>query len=116
MNFEQCTELSRSVIRASVERARSHRHAQVGPEHLLLSLCLETDSLVLPLVEGMGVSLGDFQQKVTGLVSALPRQEGGTADPRLGRSLASIFESALNEARTLGDSHVATEHLFLGIT
>ena len=115
MNFDQCTELSRRVIRAAVERARAHQHGQVESAHLLMALSLETESLLPPVLEKLNVSTDAFRRDASGLVSALPRQDGASLEPRMGSDLLQVLQGALAEAEAMGDSFVATEHLFLGL-
>ena len=115
MNFDQCTELSRRVIRAAVERARAHQHGQVEPPHLLMALSLEGDSLLPPLLEKLDVSMERFRGDAANLVSSLPRQDGASLEPRMGRDLLQVLEGAVSAAAGMGDTFVATEHLFLGL-
>ena len=115
MDFERFTELSRRVIHGSVERAQQSRHALVEPAHIFAALVDEKESLVLPVLEGMGVERSDLEEMSRTFLTPLPQQEGGGLNSRLGKGSVRVLEAALREAGAMGDSHGATEHLFLGV-
>ena len=77
MDFERFTELSRRVIHGSVERAQQSRHALVEPAHVFAALVNEKESLVSPVLEGMGLARNDQEDMSRTFLKSLPKQEGG---------------------------------------
>ncbi len=104
---------ARLVFHFAREEGSRLGHAMIGPEHLLLGLMREggTASKVLG---DFGVTLEDTRRHVLELLGrgeGLPRNETASITPRTRR----VMELAGSEARSLGSSVIATEHILLGI-
>lgn len=85
----------------------------IGPEHLLLGLMREGGNASKVLAD-FGATLEGLRQQVEDMVGrgdGLPRNETAAITPRARR----VMELAGSEARSLGSSVIATEHILLGI-
>jgi len=114
MNLNKFTEKAQEAVVAAPPLASEMRHAQVEPEHLLLTL-VEQQGGVVPSV------LRKLQADPTGVASSLrehlskqPKAHGG-ADPQLSARLRVVFDAAQADAKGMQDEFVSTEHLLLGL-
>jgi hypothetical protein len=112
--FDRFTKLARHAVVLSQESARSHRHSQIGTEHLLLGLLDEPAGLAYRLL----VDRAGTEQTVRRAVEAR-LAPGGKKAPRGHIAFTSLAKQALEEAARagadLGHDFVGTEHLLLGL-
>jgi ATP-dependent Clp protease ATP-binding subunit ClpC len=104
---------ARLVFHFAREEGSKLGHAMIGPEHLLLGLMREGGTASRVLSE-FGATLELFRRQVEEMVGrgdGLPRNETAAITPRARR----VMELAGSEARSLGSSVIATEHILLGI-
>ncbi|MEK7200850.1 MAG: AAA family ATPase, partial [Patescibacteria group bacterium] len=113
--FNQFTTKAKDAIRKAhelvIERGQNH----VGPVHLLASLILQEESMVVSILDKMEVDvilLTDslfeaMEGTVSGGVAAASYQIFITPD------LAHIIENSSKVAQSMNDEFVSTEHLFL---
>jgi ATP-dependent Clp protease ATP-binding subunit ClpC len=105
-----------ALIKARQEAQRRH-HDHVGTEHLLLGLLAEDDSLILDVIETLGVQSVDLQNAVEGLM-----RDGSATSPAEPSDLPYsprarvVLDQAIAAAHEFGDGYVGTQHLLLGIS
>lgn len=95
------------------EEANGLRHAQVGPEHLLLGL-LRAEGGGRDVLLGLGADLEHMRQQVRELSppgEAISLNDAPNITPLARR----VMEVASQEARTLGAPVTSTPHILLGI-
>ena len=97
----------------SQEEARRLGHNFVGTEQLLLGLIGEGSSTAAKLLIDQGMTLEDAREEVESVIGRgsgfIPAEIPFT--PRAKR----IFETALQEARQLGNNYISPEHILLGL-
>jgi ATP-dependent Clp protease ATP-binding subunit ClpA len=88
-------------------------HGHIGTEHLLLGLIREEEGVAARVLESLGLALDDMREEIEKHVGKGDEHTDGQIPfaPRCKRAL----ELALSEARDLGDAHVGTEHVLLGL-
>jgi len=102
---------TQEAFQAAVGLARERNNAEVTPDHLLAALVGQSEGVVLPILQRVGVAPLTVRNQVEEALSRLPRAYGGEA--QIGRALREVMESA-DAARTeLGDEYLSTEHLLL---
>jgi ATP-dependent Clp protease ATP-binding subunit ClpA len=111
--FERFSERARQVVVLAQQEAVAFGHDHIGTEHLLLGLLCEEEGTAARVLAESGVELETARASVLALVG-----EGETArsgqipfTPR-GKQ---VLELALREALSLGDNHIGTRHLLLGL-
>ncbi len=114
MDFERLTVKSQQAVQSAAGMARDSHHPEVAPPHLLATLLGQTDGLVLPLVQRIGVTPTTLRNRVSELLDALPKAYG-SSDARFGQSLVKVLDQAEDEAKQLTDEYVSTEHLLLAL-
>lgn len=104
---------ARELMAVAVEEARGLGHSYTGTEHLLLALTRADDLIASHALAALGITPDGVHAKI--------EQIAGVHEPRqwdcLGvrPHLKQALELALPEARRLGHSRIASEHLLLGI-
>ena len=93
--------------------AYEYGNQEIEEEHLLYSLLTIEDSLILKLIEKMGIQKEHFVNRVENAVSKRVKVQGGQV--YVGRDLNQVLTSAEDEARQMGDEYVSVEHLFLSM-
>jgi ATP-dependent Clp protease ATP-binding subunit ClpB len=104
---------TQEAFQAAVSLARERNNAEVTPEHLLAALVGQSEGVVLPILQRVGVAPLTVRNQVEEALSRLPRAYGGEA--QISRALREVMEAA-DAARTeLGDEYLSTEHLLLAM-
>jgi ATP-dependent chaperone protein clpB len=113
MNISKFTQKSVQAVQGTEKLAHSYGNQQIEEEHLLLALLQVDDSLILNLIEKMGINKEMFVNEVTSLVEKLPKVSGSSSSVYVGNDLNKVLTSAEDEAKAMGDEYVSVEHLFL---
>jgi ATP-dependent Clp protease ATP-binding subunit ClpB len=114
MNINKYTEKAQEAVLAAQQLADSMRHAQVEPEHLLVTLVEQRDGIVPEILRKMKVEPAEVGRGARELLARLPQAYGGSQaglSPRL-RGVADLAEA---EAGRLKDEYVSTEHLLVAV-
>jgi len=111
--FDNFTKPARRVLTLAQEEAQLFNHNYLGTEHLLLGLMRESECVACKVLTNLGANpakvasavefiIGRGEHRVTGEISLTPRAQ-------------KVIELAVEEARRLNHSYIATEHLLLGL-
>lgn len=111
--WQRFTERARKVVFFAQEEAQKFGEGYVSTEHLLLGLVRDEDSVAARVLDKLGVSLQRVREEVE---RQLPRAERKsvqemTLTPRAKR----VIDLAYDEARSLNNNYIGTEHLLLGL-
>ncbi|HWP82324.1 MAG TPA: ATP-dependent chaperone ClpB [Bacteroidota bacterium] len=116
MNFNKFTIKSQEAVQNAQEIAASYSNQAIEPEHLLAALVQDSEGLVVPILQKVGANVDYIRIKINEALEKLPKVMGaGVGNQYVGQSLAQLFETALEEAQSLKDEYVSTEHLLLGL-
>ena len=113
MNISKFTQKSMEAVERCRKLAYEYGNQEIEEEHLLYSLLTIEDSLILKLIEKMGIQKEHFVNRVENAVSKRVKVQGGQV--YVGRDLNQVLTSAEDEARQMGDEYVSVEHLFLSM-
>ena len=114
MKFERFTVKAREVISDAQQLAGKFGNPELRPHHLLMVLLTQEKGIAPTLLSQIGVDVQGLTREAAKLVDELPKVHGG-AQAGLSRQAQEVMNIADREAKTLGDTHVATELLLLGI-
>jgi ATP-dependent Clp protease ATP-binding subunit ClpA len=112
--FDRFNDRAKRVLALAQDEAVRFHHNFIGPEHLLLGLVREGEGVAAKALGALGVQLSQVR---AGVETKLGQGES-TASPSvitLSPRTKKVIELAIDEARTLGDNFVGTEHLLLGL-
>lgn len=105
------------ALQAAQSLARERNHSQVTPEHLLAALLAQPESVVLPVLERLGVAPKTARDRVDEAITKLPQVYGQTAQQaQLSPDAYTILEAADTQRTDLGDDYLSTEHIVLAMT
>jgi ATP-dependent Clp protease ATP-binding subunit ClpB len=114
MNINKYTEKAQEAVVSAQQLADREGHAEILPEHLLVTLIEQRDGIVPSIILKIGADPATVARAVRGELGRLPRAHGGsqvTLSPRLRQ----VTDAAEQEAERLKDDYVSTEHLFIAI-
>jgi len=114
MNLNKFTEKAQEAVLAAPQLASAMNHAQVEPEHLLVTLTEQQAGVVPSVFRRLGVEPAVVAGALRGHLARQPKAHGG-AEPHLSPRLRVAFDAAQAEAKTMQDEYVSTEHLLLGL-
>jgi ATP-dependent Clp protease ATP-binding subunit ClpC len=111
--FERFTDQARQVVVAAQEEARTLGHNYIGTEHILLGLLSEPEGLAAQALTSLEISRDAARDQVVEIVGTGAGQQSGHIPftPRTKK----VLELSLREAQRLGDDHIGTEHILLGL-
>ena len=113
MNINRFTQKSMEVVNACERIAYDFGNQEIEQEHLLYSLLKVEDSLILKLLDKMGIDTQSFSYAVENLLKKRPKVSGGQVF--IGDHLNRVLIYAEDEAKQMGDEYVSVEHLFLSL-
>jgi ATP-dependent Clp protease ATP-binding subunit ClpB len=114
--FEKLTAKAQEALQRAQSFALEHGHQQLQPIHILKGLLDETDGIVRPLFDKMGVNRTQLESVVDSELGRLPKVSGAETQPSLSPAGMRVLEASQKEAEAMGDEFVSTEHLLLALT
>jgi ATP-dependent Clp protease ATP-binding subunit ClpB len=113
MRFDKFTVKAQEAVVHAQELAQRRDNAELTPLHLLAALVNETDGVIRPLLQKMGVNAQRIRQIVETELDRLPQATGTQLG--ISRATNDVFQAAQKEADRLKDEYVSTEHLLLAL-
>ncbi len=112
--FEKFTEKAIDAVKKAQIYAIEHNHEKIYPEHLLLALLNDTNSIIVKTFSIYKIEITELKKEIENLLNkrAVIRP---VAFVSFSESSKDIFERTLEIAKILGNSYVKPEHLFLAI-
>src|SRR5436309_541576 len=112
--FDRFNDRAKRVLALAQDEAIRFNHNYIGTEHLLLGLVREGEGVAARVLDSLGVELSKVRTAVEFIIG---RGDSTTSPSEITLSprTKKVIELAIDEARTLGHSHVGTEHLLLGL-
>ncbi|HEX5387569.1 MAG TPA: ATP-dependent chaperone ClpB [Gemmatimonadales bacterium] len=111
---DRLTIKAQEAFRDAGEDARRRGNPVINDAHLFLALLDQDEGAVQPLLQKAGLNVAALRDATEREIARFPTQSGG-AEPTLSRELNRVFDRAEQEARSLGDAYVSTEHLLLAL-
>src|SRR5262245_41586452 len=107
------THKTQEAFAAALEQAHTNSNPEVTPDHLMSALFRQDDTLVLPIIQKLGLAPLMLRNRADDAVARLPKAYGG--ESRLGRELNHVMDRADDERKELHDEYLSTEHLLLAM-
>ncbi len=115
--FQNFTTKAREAVRRSHELAIERGQNQVNPLHLLASLLLQDESLVISILDKLEVDSMSLTDYILDSIDG-PGISGGISSAYqiyLTPELVRVFEESIRSAALLRDESISTEHLLVAI-
>ncbi|HEU4989039.1 MAG TPA: ATP-dependent chaperone ClpB [Gemmatimonadaceae bacterium] len=114
INPDRLTVKSADALNDAVAAARRAGNPVVYDLHLLSALLAQDEGIVVPVLQKVGANVTAIREQVAQELGRLPKQSD--AQPNVSRELSAVFDKAEDEAKSLGDEYVSTEHLLLALS
>ncbi|MDZ7642305.1 MAG: ATP-dependent chaperone ClpB [Desulfurivibrio sp.] len=116
MQFDKFTMKSQEAVQQAQSLAQELQHQELQPEHLLKVLLDQTDGVIAPALQKMGVSREKLATELGNRLQRLPKV-GGAGAGRLyaAPALQRLFDRAFKVAAEMQDDYVSQEHLVLAL-
>ncbi len=108
------TTRTQEAVAAASDSARARGNPEVTPDHVMIALMSQDDTIVAPLMKKLGMATGMLRDRASEAVDKLARTTGGD-EPRMSRELSNVFQNADKARRDLRDDYVSVEHLVLAM-
>jgi len=109
MDFNKLTLKSQEAVGAAQELARRMGNPEIYPEHLTLAL------LDQELPQQLVPDAAELRAHAETTLRGKPAVQGGAQQPQVGAAFSRVLDQAFDEARSLEDEYVSTEHLLLAL-
>ena len=105
---------TQEAFQAAAEATRAASNPEVTPDHLMVALLGQEDSVVLPTLQKVGIAPLMLRNRANEAVAKLPKAYG-SSEAQVGRELRATFERADAERKELKDEYLSAEHLLLAM-
>ena len=113
MNFEKMTIKAQESLREAHQLAEGRGHPALEPLHLLTALVRQSDGLVRPILEKVGLRIADIEAELERALAKRPKASGGEVD--FNREAREVLRRSFDVMAKFGDDFVSTEHLLLSL-
>ena len=113
MNINKFTQKSMQAVQECERTALEYGNQEIEQEHLLYALLTQDDSLILKLMEKMGIDRNIIINRTEEALRKRTKVQG--AQQFVGQDLNKALIHAEDEAKQMGDEYVSVEQLFLSL-
>ena len=113
INPDRLTVKAGEAFNDAIAIARKNGNPLIYDVHLLSALLEQDESIVVPIIQKAGANVTGIREAVKRELDRYPKQSGAT--PSSSRELNQVFDKAEEEAKSLGDQYVSSEHLLLAL-
>ena len=113
MRFDRFTIKAQEALQTAQSLASDAQNPELGVEHLMLALIRQTDGIVTPIFQKLGVDTAGITSAIEAVVEKTPKVEGTASEMRIAHALQSVLDTGFKEATALKDEYVSTEHLLI---
>lgn len=113
MNINKFTQKSLQAVQDCERTALEYGNQEIEQEHLFYALLTQDDSLILKLIEKMGIDKSLAVNCAEEAIRKRTRVQGG--QQYVGQELNKALIHAEDEAKQMGDEYVSVEHIFLSL-
>jgi ATP-dependent Clp protease ATP-binding subunit ClpB len=112
---DRLTVKAAEALQQAASLARARGNPVVNDAHLFHALLEQDDGIVVPLLQKAGLNVTQLKTETEREIERFPKQSGGAGEPTLSRELSRVLDRADQDAQSLGDAYVSTEHLLLAL-
>ena len=114
MNYDKFTVKMQKALEEAITKADQAGHSEVVPAHMILALIAQSDGVLRPLFEKLGVSPEAVSSAMENILSKLPKSYGDT-QKTFSRAMARILGACEKTAGDFKDPYVSAEHFLLSL-
>lgn len=113
MDLNRFTHKAQEALQAAHALTVEFRHQTIDTLHVLLALVEQSDGIVPPLLDKLGVNPLDIVGHVRSELQTLPKVSGGQIF--VSDQLNRVLVQAQKESKKIGDEYISTEHLLMAM-
>lgn len=113
IRFDTFTLKAQAALQAAHELASARQHGSVGGLHVLVGLLRDSETVVRPVLNKIGVPVSAVVADVEVELGKSPTVQGG--ELQLDRGAVASLEAAQKVAKSMGDQFTSCEHILLGL-
>ena len=114
MDISNFTDSARLILTGSSTLAIQSQNSEITSYHLVYIMLEKNDNIIYQLLDKMDVEVDRFKGLILDELNRLP-QNGSNGGIRFSRDVEKVLEDAEKASESMKDSHIAPEHLFLGV-
>jgi ATP-dependent Clp protease ATP-binding subunit ClpB len=108
---------AQEALQAASTLAGSRQHQQIEPEHLLLAMLEDRNSMAVQIAQKLEAPVDTLHAALDRQIERIPKVTGASATGQyISQNLGKVFDEALKEAETLKDEYISSEHLFIAMS
>ena len=115
MNINSLTIKAQEALQSAVTLARDAGQQAVEPQHLLMALLKEDDSLSNFLLGRVGVNVRMLKSELQQAIDTLPKVSGGNGEQYFSTDTSKTIQRAVDFTKNFNDKYASVEHLLLGL-
>src|SRR5690625_988999 len=114
--MDKLTTKSQEAVAAALRAAAQAGNPQLEPTHLLAALTEDSAGVASGLLTAVGADREAIRQRAQAANATLPSSTGtSVAQPSASRGMLGVLNRAGEEAKSLGDEYISTEHLLIAL-
>ena len=115
MNYDKFTVKAQAIVQDATSLVHEYNHSGLEPEHLALAMVRQTDGVVPPLLNRLGVSPHEIETGIETILKGKPQVYGDSQQMHLSKASGRVLTQAEKEAGELKDDYTSTEHILLAM-
>ncbi|MGZ8651728.1 MAG: ATP-dependent chaperone ClpB [Actinomycetota bacterium] len=117
MDLNKLTIKSQAALEGAHQQAAARNHQTIEPEHVLFALLSDPEGVVYPLLHQIAVTPKTVRDQVDQALDRIPKvyAQGRAADVRISPTTGRVLDKAGQEAESLTDEYISTEHLLMAL-
>ncbi len=113
--WQRFTSRARRAVLMAHDEAQRMGMQLISTEHLLLGLIRLREGVAAEILESLGLDLDRLRNELRRQMEAEPTGEVGRGDVQFTPEAQRVLHRAFAEARQMGDYHIGTEHIVIGL-
>jgi len=113
--FSRYTQRARAVVVSAQAQARKGSNTEITPDHLVLGLVTEPNSLAAKAIEAQDVTIPRLRDAATKVLPAGVEQDEVPELIPFDAAAKKVLELTFREALRLGHNYIGTEHILLAL-
>lgn len=115
MNIDKFTIKMKEALQGAENLATRYNNAEIGNEHMFLSMLQQQDGIAEPLFAKVGVDFQALLNETHSIVERLPKAYGGAVNIGISQKLLQTLNASQTEADKFKDEYVSTEHVIIAL-
>jgi ATP-dependent Clp protease ATP-binding subunit ClpB len=116
LKIDKLTVKGQEALVAAQSLAENNNHQKIEPVHILISLLEQQDGVTRPLLQKLGINIDHLRADLQNELEKIPQVTGsGAGEVRISSQTRKMFDEAWEEAETMRDEYLSTEHLLIAM-